>query len=513
MKTGDSMVGGMLKPGSMGPLAQYFVKFLLAYARAGVPVAYVTVQNEPLNETTTYPGMLLPTTDEANFIAKYLGPALVKNQLSTKILAYDHNWDMPAYPQAIYSDPGAAKYVAGTAWHWYAGSPDAQTAVHDLYPQKGAYITEASGGAWQGSAADAFAAELQSLIIGGTRNWAQGVILWNLALDQANGPTNNGCTTCRGVVTIDQSTHAVTKNVDYYALGHASQFVQYGAYRIASNSYGSGQLQDVAFLNPDGSKVMIAYNAGSNATTFRVACGPSAFSYRLPAGAAATFVWRGQATGNPFYLGAVSPTQAQPGKTVTLYGSGFGDKQGSSAVRVGSRIAPAVSWSNGMIVARVPNRSPLGASRVTATVAQATSNPVPVTLAVQLDRGTWNASASSFYQNDAPSNVLDGDPGTRWSTGQAQAPGEWLAVDMRTRQRFNELILDSGQSTGDYARGYAVAVSNDGVHWSKPIAEGIGISPVEIIDFPTQNARLLRVTETRSAGSWWSVVELNVVLK
>ena len=69
------------------------------------------------------------------------------------------------------------------------------------------------------------------LIIGASNNWSRGTLLWNLALDPAHGPHTGGCADCRGVVTIDPATGAITRNVEYYVLGHASRFVLPGAYR------------------------------------------------------------------------------------------------------------------------------------------------------------------------------------------------------------------------------------------------------------------------------------------
>ena len=51
MKTSDSLVGGRLKddPAIYDAYARYLVKFVQAYAAAGVPVDYLSVQNEPQN--------------------------------------------------------------------------------------------------------------------------------------------------------------------------------------------------------------------------------------------------------------------------------------------------------------------------------------------------------------------------------------------------------------------------------------------------------------------------------
>jgi glucosylceramidase len=133
------------------------------------------------------------------------------------------------------------------------------------------------------------------------RNWAKGTTKWNLALDTASGPHLGGCSTCLGTVTIDQGNGAVTFNAEYYALGHASKFVRRGARRIGSNTF-TGGIENVAFLNPDGGKVLVAYNASTAATTFRVRWAGQSFRYTLPGRAAATFTW------NNAGGGGISPT-------------------------------------------------------------------------------------------------------------------------------------------------------------------------------------------------------------
>ncbi|WP_312876206.1 glycoside hydrolase family 30 beta sandwich domain-containing protein [Paenibacillus alginolyticus] len=96
---------------------------------------------------------------------------------------------------------------------------------------------------------------------------------------------------------IDQKNGAISFNPDYYAFGHASKFIRAGAYRIDSNTLGSGNIEDVAFRNPDGSEVLIAFNSAVGSRSFKVQRGSKAFTYTLPAGAAATFVWTGEKRG------------------------------------------------------------------------------------------------------------------------------------------------------------------------------------------------------------------------
>ncbi|HEY3872147.1 MAG TPA: RICIN domain-containing protein [Actinocrinis sp.] len=294
MKTSGSMIGGSLQSADYQYFANYLVKFLQAYQAAGVPVALITPQNEPEYSPSNYPGSTLTSAQEASFIANNLGPAMKSAGLSTGILDYDHNWNDPSFPETVLGDSAAAQYVVGTAWHCYAGDPSAQTTVEQAYPSKGTYFTECSGTQASNPSqtfADSLDWQTENLIIGATRNYAKTVVTWNMALNPSGGPSMN-CTTCTGVVTVDNSADTATYNAEYYVLGQASKFVKPGAVRINSNTFGSGSVEDVAFQNPDGSTALIVLNSDtSNAHTFGVSENGNDFSYTVPAGAVATFTW------------------------------------------------------------------------------------------------------------------------------------------------------------------------------------------------------------------------------
>jgi glucosylceramidase len=293
MKVSQTMNGGTMDPSYFPSLAQYFVRFVKAYQEKGVPIYAVSVQNEPLYSTEGYPSEYLAADDESTFIAIHLRPALNRAGLSrVKILAYEHNWDEPSYPESVLRS-AAAHDVAGTSFHCYKGDPDAQSAVKAAFPQKDIWFTECSG-----ITSTSFAGDLlwnaEHLLIGATRNWARSVSLWNLALDQNSGPRNGTCRNCRGVVTIDDSVSPakVIFNVEYYVLGHLGRFCFPGAHRIESNTFGTGNIEDVAFKNPDGSIALVVLNSASENRTFAVNSRGRSFHYTLPGGAVATFIWK-----------------------------------------------------------------------------------------------------------------------------------------------------------------------------------------------------------------------------
>ncbi len=290
MKTSGSMIGGTLLPSSFAPLARYFVRFVQSYEAAGVPIFAVTPQNEPRNIPADYPGMGMTAEEQATFVREHLGPAFQDAHLKTKIMIFDHNWDMIDFPDLILSDPRATEFSAGTATHCYGGGPEAQTKLRDHFPAKDIWLTECSGGEWQkGNLLVAQA----SLVIETTRNWGKSVVLWNLALDQNHGPHLGGCTDCRAVVTIDHSTSptTVTPTVDFTALAHASKFVAPGALRIDSNSSEESPLKHVAFRNLDGSIVLLVLNPATTAITFNFAWQGQSATYALQPGAVVTFHW------------------------------------------------------------------------------------------------------------------------------------------------------------------------------------------------------------------------------
>jgi glucosylceramidase len=291
MKTSGSMIGGTLLPSSFAPLALYFVRFVQSYEAAGVPIFAVTPQNEPRNIPADYPGMGMTAEEQTVFIRENLGPAFRVAHLKTKIMAFDHNWDLIDFPHTILIDPKASEFSAGTATHCYGGSPDAQTKLHDRFPTKSIWLTECSGGDWQkGNLLVAQA----DLIIETTRNWGQSVVLWNLALDQNHAPHLGGCTDCRGIVTVDhsKSPSVVTPTVDFAALAHASKFVAPGAFRIDSTSSEASPLKHVSFRNSDGSIVLLVLNPSESVATFNIAWQDEYVACSIPPRAVVTFYWQ-----------------------------------------------------------------------------------------------------------------------------------------------------------------------------------------------------------------------------
>lgn len=294
MKTSDSLIKGSLRPDRYDAFARYLLRYVQAFAAEGVPIFALTVQNEPHFEPGNYPGMRVDAAARAEFVGRHLGPLLAQQGAKVQIIEWDHNWDEPQAPLAVLADPVARPYVAGVGWHCYVSEtllPN-QSVVRDAHPDKDVWLTECSGGEWKPLWSERLPWTVRHLVIGATRHWARGVQMWNLALDENHGPHLGGCSNCRGVVTIDSSTGAVTRNLEYYAFAHASKFVRPGAQRIASSA-GRDSLDNVAFRNADdGSIVLIVNNSAASDQRFSVRAGGRTVQLSLARESVATYVWK-----------------------------------------------------------------------------------------------------------------------------------------------------------------------------------------------------------------------------
>ncbi|MFZ4796831.1 MAG: glycoside hydrolase family 30 protein [Bacteroidia bacterium] len=291
MKLNKSLIkGGKLDPTFYTTYANYFVKYINAFASYGININAITIQNEPLY-AAPYLSLEMSALEQADFIKIAIGPAFTKNNIQTKIIIYDHNWDRPDYPLTVLADSAARKYISGTAFHCYGGNVSAMSQVSAQYPDKGIYFTECSGGEWSKNFGSNLAWNTENLIIGSPRNDAKNVLFWNLALDENFGPRNGGCQDCRGVISVNSINNQIQKNVEYYLLGHASKFVQFNAKRIVTADTRSAGISQVAYINTDGSKVLLAYNYQTISQKIQINENGKSFNYSIEPGSLVTFKW------------------------------------------------------------------------------------------------------------------------------------------------------------------------------------------------------------------------------
>jgi glucosylceramidase len=287
MKTNNALYGGYFKtdPAVYNALAQYFVKYVQAYAAEGVTIDAITLQNEPWHEINTYATMKMEPAQQRDVVRDYLGPQFEAAGVATQIQIWDHNFGEVQYPIAVLADANAKRYVDGVAFHGYSGSPANLDQLIAEHPDMPIYFTEQSGGGWNtDDPIGNMLYYMKDFIIPTVNRGSRNFLMWNLALDLNAGPKVaglGGCGDCRGVVTIQGNSYRV--NEEYYLLGHFSKFIQAGAHRIG-HTLSAAKPNNVdfsTFLNPDGSKVVVAVNQSGAAQTFTVHTGSKRFAYTL----------------------------------------------------------------------------------------------------------------------------------------------------------------------------------------------------------------------------------------
>ncbi|MCW3061139.1 MAG: glycosyl hydrolase [Capsulimonas sp.] len=293
MKTNNDMSnGGGLRPEYRQAWADYYVRFINEYKKLGIPIWGLTVQNEEM-AVQSWESCVYTAPEEQEFVRDYLGPTLEKNGMSgVRLMVWDHNRGlMYQRVQDMLADPKTAKYIWGTAYHWYVGDHfDIPGVVHDAFPNKAVLFTE-------GSLNFNDPAQYTDWTIGerygenvmaDLNHWSAGWVDWNVLLDQRGGPNHQNNFCCAPIMA-DIQTGEIHYLPSYYYLGHFSKFIRPGARRVACTSTEDG-LQSTAFLNPDKSLAVVVLNLTGREWEYRVWIDKRAVVTRSPAHSIETMV-------------------------------------------------------------------------------------------------------------------------------------------------------------------------------------------------------------------------------
>ena len=294
----NPLTHGYVQPKYYSSFANYFVRFIQEYAREGIPVYGISMQNEPLAETQPWQACGIPAVTQKELIKNHFIPAFRENNISAKLYVFDHNWDNGwEFIWTLYHDTAVYNFVAGSMWHHYGGLPSMMTLIHNAYPDKEIWFTEAaSTTTWEPvifETFDTYKGSFQNCaynLINIPRNWSQTIMYYQIAMDPDHGPAVFAPPTNYGMVTIDPKKHSLEYRPEYYVLGHISKFVVPGAVRIESNQY-DGEMESVAFKNPDGSIVLVVANRISEKDV-RISLKGESFVYKLPAQSLVSFVMK-----------------------------------------------------------------------------------------------------------------------------------------------------------------------------------------------------------------------------
>jgi glucosylceramidase len=278
MKDNGSVIGGgKLKAAYAHAWANFYVKFIRTYEARGIPIWGLSVQNEPMARQK-WESCIYTAEEERDFIKNHLGPVLASSGMGDrKLIAWDHNRDL-LYQRAstILEDPEAAKYVWGIGYHWYetwTGGPmqfENLKLVSNAFPGVNLMFTEGCKEKfdWDSVKSWSLGEKYGYSMVNDFNNGCTGWTDWNVLLDEKGGPNHVG-NFCFAPVHADTRTGELVFTNAYYYIGHFSKFVRPGARRIAASS-NRAQLQTTAFVNIDGSIVVVVMNTTDERLPYRL---------------------------------------------------------------------------------------------------------------------------------------------------------------------------------------------------------------------------------------------------
>ena len=284
MKDNASVLnGGKLLPEYYQSWANYYVKFINAYQKEGIPIWGLTIQNEPM-ATQRWESCIYSAEEERDFLKNYLGPTLKKSGFGNKkITIWDHNRDLISQRvTTILDDAEANKYVWGIGYHWYENWSGGDMMygnvgkTHEMYPNKNLLFTEGCVEKFDANKyqlwknGERYGRSMINDFNNGTVGWTD----WNILLDENGGPNHVG-NFCFSPIHADTKTGELIYTPSYYFIGHFSKFISKEAKRISSIASRS-QLLTTSFINKDGKVITIVMNQSDKKLNYYLCIGTEA---------------------------------------------------------------------------------------------------------------------------------------------------------------------------------------------------------------------------------------------
>ena len=283
---GIRMCGGHLKPEYYPAWAAYMVKYILGYLEEGIPVRWVSIQNEA-QAATPWDSCEWTAEEEKTFLRDHLYPAMKAAGLTDRvgIFFWDHNRENLVDRALAVLDETTLDMVEGAAFHWYSGEHyEAPALVHRGFPKLKLMFSEGcceyipSGDVRELPQGQKYAHDMICCLNAGMDAWFD----WNLYLDEKGGPNHVG-NYCSAPIMLDGH-GGYEKRAAYSYIRQITENIRPGAVRIGFSRY-TDRLDVTAFRNPDGRIVCVILNRGETERKVNLRMQGFVGSFDIPGGA------------------------------------------------------------------------------------------------------------------------------------------------------------------------------------------------------------------------------------
>jgi glucosylceramidase len=270
-----------MENGYLEAYALYLSKYVQAYQKEGLEISEIHVQNE-IVYAPYWPSCTWQPEDLAWFIGKFLGPRFEQDDLKTEIWLGTINNPDPNYVRTILNNKDAATYIKGIGMQWAAKK--IVGTIHGEYPNYPIMQTESECG--NGDKSWKSAEYTWSLIQQYISNGANAYEYWNMVLD-SSGKSSWGWAQ-NMLISVNKETKEIIYTPEFYLMKHLSHFVLPGARQIQT----SGGTDYLAFVNLDGTVVLIVVNLEDTPRIVTVGVGDRRFELPMKAKTFNTLTWK-----------------------------------------------------------------------------------------------------------------------------------------------------------------------------------------------------------------------------
>lgn len=257
--------------------AKYFGRYVDAYRAKGIPIGMVMPQNE-FNSAQNFPSCTWTPEGLAKFL-RYLGPEMEKHGVDVFFGTLERG--SPKMLETVMADREVAPFIKGVGTQW-AGK-NALPAIHEEFPSLVIYESEQECG--DGSNKWSYTGYCWHLMKHYLRSGASAYLYWNISV--ADAGTSTWGWAQNALVTVDSAAKTFRYNHDYYLLKHMTHFVDLGARNLLT----TGTCDDaLAFVNPDGSVVLLIRNELAHPQRVEVHVRGQAAMVELPGNSIGTVV-------------------------------------------------------------------------------------------------------------------------------------------------------------------------------------------------------------------------------
>ncbi len=253
---------------NLGAYALYLAKFAEEYAKKGISIGQIHVQNEPV-ANQKFPSCMWTGEELRDFIRDYMGPVFRARKVSAEIwlgtinapgcdyrrLIFDKfaTEDYDYFANTVLMDEEALTYISGVSYQW-GGKIAIQRTFESWWPRIRLMQSENECGfgdnTWE------YARYNFTMMKHYISNGAESYMYWNLMLPPLGrsiwGDPQNA------MITIDPETKKAVYNPDYYVMKHFSSVVPDGSLRLGMK--GPWAADTVAFKTPKGGNAFIVFN-------------------------------------------------------------------------------------------------------------------------------------------------------------------------------------------------------------------------------------------------------------